>query len=242
MDCIVCKPKPFLSVGMTDTAIAPHPTLAKAKIVAWAVGASVEAPTGHATAVASLLASEERPTIYSANIFRGPVGRPYTSAEVIALALEWTLRQNAPVINMSLAGPRNAILDRLIRDAVASGKVIVAAAGNGGPTAPPSYPAAVPGVIAVTAVNKDRHVYRLAQRGRHIAVAAYGVDVLAADARNNLARFIGTSFATPVISAWLVRCRAGGTTTDLCGHQLKDAAKDLGAKGFDEVYGFGLIE
>lgn len=230
------------SVGVIDTAIVPHPSLAKARIVAWADGASGEAPAGHGTAVASLLASEGRPTIYSANIFRGPAGRPYTSAEVIASALEWTLRQNAPVINMSLAGPRNAILDRLIRDAVASGKVVVAAAGNGGPTAPPSYPAAVPGVIAVTAVDKDRHVYRLAQRGRHIAVAAYGVDVLAADARNNLARFTGTSFATPVISAWLARCRAGGTSTTQCGHQLKDAARDLGAKGFDEVYGFGLIE
>jgi hypothetical protein len=97
------------------------------------------------------------------------------------------------VINMSLAGPRNAILDRLIRDAVASGRTIVAAAGNGGPTAPPAYPAAVPGVIAVTAVDKNRQVYRLAQRGRHIAVSAYGVDVLAAnaatDVRHPLARW-----------------------------------------------------
>lgn len=230
------------SVGVIDTAIAPHRALAAARIVAWADGASAQAPAGHGTAVASLLASAGRPTIYSANIFRGPAQRPYTSAEVIASALEWTLRQNAPVINMSLAGPRNAILDRLIRDAVASGRVVVAAAGNGGPTAPPSYPAAVPGVIAVTAVDKDRHVYRLAQRGRHIAVAAFGVDVLAADARNNLARFTGTSFATPVISAWLARCRASGTAAATCGHQLKVAARDLGAKGFDEVYGFGLIE
>lgn len=234
--------KSNFSVGVIDTAIAPHPALATARIVAWADGAAAQAPSGHGTAVASLLASAGRPTIYSANIFRGPAGRPYTSADVIAAALEWTVRQNTPVINMSLAGPRNTILDRLIRDAVASGKVVVAAAGNGGPTAPPSYPAAVPGVIAVTAVDKDRHVYRLAQRGRHIAVAAYGVDVLAADARNNLARFTGTSFATPVISAWLARCRAVGTAAATCGHQLKDAAKDLGAKGFDEVYGFGLIE
>ncbi|MBB4613430.1 S8 family serine peptidase [Novosphingobium taihuense] len=230
------------AVGVIDTAIAPHKALAAARIVAWSDGASAQAPAMHGTAVASLLATAGRPTIYNANIFRGPADRPYTSAEVIASALAWTLRQDVPVINMSIAGPRNAILDRLIRDAVASGRVVVAAAGNGGPTAPPSYPAAVPGVIAVTAVDKDRRVYRLAQRGRHIAVAAYGVDVVAADVRSNFARFTGTSFATPVISAWLARCRANGTTTAACGHQLKDAAKDLGAKGFDEIYGFGLVE
>ncbi|MFM6832441.1 MAG: S8 family serine peptidase [Novosphingobium sp.] len=189
-----------------------------------------------------MLTAAGRPTIFSANIFRGPVDRPFTSAEVIAAALEWTLRQGAPVINMSLAGPRNAILDRLIRDAIASGRVMVAAAGNGGPTAPPSYPAAVPGVIAVTAVDKDHAVYRLAQRGRHIAVAAMGVDILAADAHSNLARFTGTSFATPIISAWLARCRANGSDAARCGHQLKEAAKDLGSKGYDEIYGFGLIE
>ncbi|MBF9152359.1 S8 family serine peptidase [Novosphingobium sp. 1Y9A] len=230
------------AVAVIDTAIAPHRALAAARIVNWSDGSSGQAPTGHGTAVASLLANAGRPTIYSANIFRGPAERPYTSAEVIASALEWTLAQNAPVINMSLAGPRNAVLDRLIRDALRSGKVVVAAAGNGGPTAPPSYPAAVPGVVAVTAVDKDRRIYRLAQRGRHIAVAAYGVDVLAADARNNLARFTGTSFATPVISAWLARCRASGSGAASCGQQLKDAARDLGAKGYDEVYGFGLVE
>lgn len=230
------------SIGVIDTAIASHQALAKARIIAWSEGATPQAQARHGTAVASLLASAGRPTIYSANIFRGPVDRPYTSAEVIAAALEWTLLQGAPVINMSLAGPRNAILDRLIRDAVKAGKVVVAAAGNGGPTAPPSYPAAVPGVIAVTAVDKDRRVYRLAQRGKHIAVAGYGVDVLAAEAGGNLARFTGTSFATPVVSAWLGRCRATGADASACRLQLRKAAKDLGAQGFDETYGFGLIE
>lgn len=230
------------TVGVIDTAIIPHRALASARIVPWAEGALTQGPVRHGTAVASLLTGAGQPTIYSANIFRGPAERPFTSAEVIASALEWMLRQGPPVINMSLAGPRNAILDKLVRDAVASGKVIVAAAGNGGPTAPPSYPAAVSGVVAVTAVDKDRNVYRLAQRGRHIAVAALGVDVLAADSQSNLARFTGTSFATPIVSGWLARCRARGTDAATCGRQLKSAARDLGPKGYDAVYGFGLIE
>jgi subtilisin family serine protease len=231
-----------LTFGVIDTAIARHKGLAATRIVPWQAGDRASAPLAHGTAVASILATEGRATIYSANIFRGPAGRPFTSADVIAQALEWILENNVPVINMSLAGPRNAILDRLIRDALASGRTVVAAAGNGGPAAPPAYPAAVRGVVAVTAVDKDLRIYRYANRGRYIAVAALGVDVLAAHAPGGYALFTGTSFATPRVAGWLARCRSDGTSATDCAEQLHRAAKDLGAAGFDETYGFGFVE
>ena len=231
-----------LSVGVIDTAVKPHPGLGGARVVAWQDGNQPGAPVAHGTAVASLIAGEGRATIYSANIFRGPANRPFTSADVIAQALEWTLSQGTQTINMSLAGPRNAILDRLIRDALASGHTIVAAAGNGGPTAPPAYPAAVAGVVAVTAVDKDRRIYRYANRGRYITVAAQGVDVVAANAPGGFARFTGTSFATPHVAGWLARCRSAGSTAAVCNENLRRAARDLGGTGFDEVYGYGVIE
>lgn len=231
-----------LAVGVIDTAIARHPALANARILPWQAGVQPGAPTAHGTAVASLIAGEGRATIYSANIFRGSSARPFTSADVIADALEWTLAQGVQTINMSLAGPRNAILDRLIRDALARGRSVVAAAGNGGPTAPPAYPAAVPGVIAVTAVDKAHRVYRYANRGRYISVAAQGVDVIAANAAGGFARFTGTSFATPHVTGWLARCRADGTSASACNEQLRHAARDLGAAGHDEVYGFGELD
>lgn len=229
-------------MGVIDTAIARHPSLASARILPWQAGLQSGAPTAHGTAVASLIAGEGRATIYSANIFRGTPARPFTSADVIAEALEWTLGQHVQTINMSLAGPRNAILDRLIRDAVARGFSVVAAAGNGGPTAPPAYPAAVPGVIAVTAVDKDLCVYRYANRGRYITVAAQGVDVIAANAPGGFARFTGTSFATPHVAGWLARCRAGGVSAGACNDRLRRTARDLGEAGHDEVYGFGVID
>lgn len=231
-----------LAVGVIDTAIASHPALSSARIVTWQEGLQPHAPAAHGTAVASLIAGEGQATIYSANIFRGSAARPFTSADVIARALEWNLAQGVPTINISLAGPRNAILDRLIRDAVASGHMIVAAAGNGGPTAPPAYPAAVPGVVAVTAVDKDLKVYRYANRGRYITVAAPGVDVIAARAPCGYARYTGTSFATPRVTAWLARCRTGGASAATCNDLLRKAARDLGTAGFDETYGFGLID
>lgn len=231
-----------VTVGVIDTAVAPHAALAGATLTAWPAGALPSAPTDHGTAVASLIASEGRARIFSANIFRGDAGRPYTSADVIAEALEWVVHSDVPTINMSLAGPRNAILDRLIRDAIARGRTIVAAAGNGGPSAPPAYPAAVPGVIAVTAVDKNLRIYRYANRGGYISVAAQGVDVIAARAPGGFARFTGTSFATPHVAGWIARCRSAGGQARGCEAVLRGRLRDLGAPGRDEIYGLGYLD
>ena len=231
-----------MTVGMIDTGVVAHEALGHSHIVAWRDGAQPGAPSGHGTAVASLIAAQGLATIYAANIFRGPPARPFTSADVIAEALGWMIENRVPVINMSLSGPRNAILDQLVRDALSHGQTVVAAAGNGGPTAPPAWPAAVPGVVAVTAVDDALRIYRYASRGRHIFVAARGVDVVAAQAPGGYARFTGTSFATPHIAGWLGRCRADGMAAAVCVERLRKAARDLGAPGYDDVYGYGYIE
>lgn len=231
-----------LTVGMIDTAVSGHAALKSARLIPWAEGNLAAAPVEHGTAVASLLAEEGSSTIYAANIFRGTAARPFTSADVIAEALGWMLSHKVGTVNMSLAGPRNAVLDRVIRDTAAKGLQVVAAAGNGGPTAPPAYPAALPGVIAVTAVDKDHRIYRYANHGRYIAVAAKGVAVTAAHAGGGYARFDGTSFAAPHITAWIARCRAGGGEAEGCKSKLRAAARDAGPVGFDDIYGHGVVE
>lgn len=231
-----------LTVGMIDTSVSSHPALQSTRLIHWADGNLAKAPVGHGTAVASLLAGEGSATIYAANIFRGAAERPFTSADVIAEALGWMLSRKVGTVNMSLAGPRNAVLDRVIRDAASKGLQVVAAAGNGGPTAPPAYPAALPGVIAVTAVDKDKRIYRYANRGKYIAVAAHGVAVTAARSGGGYARFDGTSFATPHVTAWVARCRSAGADTGTCRSKLQSSARDAGPQGFDEVYGHGVID
>ena len=62
----------------------------------------------------------------------------------------------------------------------------MAAAGNAGPSSPPLFPAADPNVIAVTATNSDDKLFTGANRGDYIAVAAPGVDILAAGIVNYL--------------------------------------------------------
>lgn len=230
-------------VGMIDTAVAAHPSLAAAKVVAWSGGEpAAPAAATHGTAVASLLAARGAGTIYSANIFRGPAGRPFTSIDSLVEAMEWLLGQGVPVINMSIAGPPNALLQKMVGLAGAKGRIVVAAAGNGGPSAPPVYPASLPGVVAVTAVDPSLRVYRYANHGRYIGVAAQGVGVVAAAPGGGWARYSGTSFAAPHITASLARCRAAGTSGPVCIDAMVKSARDLGAPGFDEIYGHGYIE
>lgn len=230
-----------LTIGMIDTAVLGHPSLRSAEIEIRDFGQNGSAvPTAHGTAVASILVSEGTRNLYVANVFRGTNGEPFTSADALARALEWLVASDVPVVNMSLAGPRNAILDRLITQSVARGTLIVAAAGNGGPNAPPAYPAALRPVVAVTAVDARQRVYRYANQGEYITVAARGVDEPAADPTGGVSRYSGTSFATPHVAAWLARCLVDSGAA-ACARTLRTSARDLGEPGHDPVYGHGLL-
>lgn len=230
------------SVGMIDTGVASHPALVGPQVVSRDFSHGQSAiPTGHGTAVASILVSDGASSIHVANIFRGGEAALFTSADSIASALEWMVANRVPVINMSLSGPRNAILDRLIQRSAARGTVIVAAAGNSGPSAPPAYPAALPNVIAVTAVDSNLRVYRYANQGPYVDIAARGVNEPAARVSGGTALFSGTSFATPHVAAWLANCMTGAPAS-ACTQRLIASARDLGQPGHDPVYGHGFVQ
>ena len=107
--------------------------------------------------------------------------RPGRALEV-AEALDWMAGLRPTVVNTSFAGPDNPVLAAAIAAVLARGVPVVAAAGNGGPEAPPAYPAAYPGVIAATAVDRQMRPYGKANRGDYVAFAAPGVDVAAGGA------------------------------------------------------------
>lgn len=232
-----------LTIGMIDTGVTTHPSLKGVSIRARDFSAGAGAvPVDHGTAVASILVSEGSERLYVANIFRAAsAGAPYTSADAVLKALEWMVANDVPVVNVSLAGPRNAVLDALIERTAAKGVSIVAAAGNGGPTAPPAYPAALRRVVAVTAVDRDMRVYRYANQGRYITVAARGVGEAAAQSGGGIGRFSGTSFATPHVAAWMARCMKAGSGDD-CTARMRRTARDLGEPGHDAVYGYGYVQ
>jgi subtilisin family serine protease len=89
-------------------------------------------------------------------------------------ALDFAVTAGAQVINLSLAGPRDVLLERVVREAVRRGIVVVAAAEGD----PPSFPASVQGVVAVYAWTEARPVAADAPAVPSGALAAPGVDVL----------------------------------------------------------------
>jgi subtilisin family serine protease len=145
------------------------------------------------------------------------------------------------VINMSMSGPSDELLQRAIVDMSARGVVFVAAAGNGGPNAPPSYPAAYEQVIAVTAVDKNLRSYNLANHGDYIDVAAPGVDVWTAMPGVLEGYQSGTSFAAPHVTA--IVAAVHGRVQDKSKEGLLSALAihDLGQPGRDRIYGRGLV-
>jgi hypothetical protein len=197
-------------IGMIDAGVdRDHPALSDADIV---VKATTEArgesrATAHGTAVASLLVGDDRTfqgalpgaTLYAADAFAGsPTGG---SAADIARAIAWLAGEDVPVINISIAGPKNALLEAAVRSAIARGHVIVAPVGNDGPAAAVRYPAAFDGVVAVTSVDARRRVQLDANRGAPVAFAAFGVNVPAAGLAGAYGPVTGTSFASPLVAA-----------------------------------------
>ncbi|MCL9999676.1 MAG: S8 family serine peptidase, partial [Erythrobacter sp.] len=144
-------------IGLIDTGIATglayfkHVTISQRAFNSKAAEARL-----HGTAVANLMAGTKadpaaRTKIFVADIFAGPRESAGSSFALIK-ALDWLAAQGVPVINISLSGPRNPAVAGAIARITKRGHVIVAAAGNDGPAAPPVFPGAYENVVGVTAV------------------------------------------------------------------------------------------
>lgn len=166
-----------------------------------------------------------------------------TSLQIMA-AIEWAVNQGARVINLSFAGPEDRLLSRGLAGVAAKGVIAVAAAGNGGPGAAPLFPGADPNVIAVTATDADDRIFPRANRGAYVALAAPGVDVLAAEPQGRYAFSSGTSIAAAHVSGLVALVLEKRPDLDLAGVRrlLTQSAIDLGSKGRDPVYGAGRID
>ncbi len=197
-----------VTLGMIDGGIdMRHRSLRDANVVVRNFVDHTDSPaTAHGTAIASLLVGQDGEfsgslpgaRLYAADVYGGAADGG--SADDIARALDWMAAKGIAVTNISLAGPPNALLAAAVEAFVASGHVLVAAAGNDGPAGPPNYPAAYPGVISVTSVDADRHLQLDANRAR-CRFAALGVDVRAANLPGGYADFTGTSYAAPIVTA-----------------------------------------
>ena len=249
---VLVMPANALALGLIDTAIArSHEAFGDITIVQRDfVPYQGERPRLHGTAVASIAvgALRTRPGdtplgLYVASVFfTDDDGEQSATTGGLVAALEWLGAQSVSVINMSLTGPPNRVLEAALSAVALRGTIIVAAVGNDGPTAKPLYPAAYDSVLGITAVDANRRVYRHANRGPQVDFAAPGVRVRVASVEGGYERETGTSMAAPVAAAVIATSLA--VTGEPAGQmlpKLEQGAEDLGATGFDEVYGHGLI-
>ena len=195
-------------IGMIDGGVASHPSLSAARIEQNGFAGAPQ-PTGHGTAVASLIVGDQGPfrgaalgsSLLVADVYGG--NRAAGSATAVVRAMAWLASRRPEVVNISLVGPANTLMARAMAGARARGIQLVAAVGNDGPAAPPQYPASYPGVIAVTGVDARGRALPEAGKAAHVDFAAPGADMAAALPGQGYAKVRGTSFAAPLAAARL---------------------------------------
>lgn len=235
-------------LGLIDGGVdAEHPALRGSRLR----NAGCIQPSSHGTAVASLLVGQGEglrsawpgAALAVADIYCEQEGTGGTAARLVA-ALDWLLREQVAVVNISLVGPPNRLLEAAVAAAQARGQLLVAAAGNDGPAAPPLYPAAYAGVIAVGAVDERRRPLPEGARGAHLGAVAQGSGLRVAQSGGDWAAARGSSFASPWIAGRLAAAWGSGPPQPARAQQLVAALRaqleDLGASGPDPVFGWGL--
>ncbi|MGQ0539329.1 MAG: S8 family peptidase, partial [Gemmatimonadaceae bacterium] len=165
---------------------------------------------------------------------------------LLGVGVDRAVSAGAHILNMSVAGPQDPLLQRVVAAAVREGRVVVAAAGNGGRRARPAYPGALADVIAVTAIDVQERLYSAANRGEYVDVAAPGVDIITLAPSNRTVITSGTSIAAGYVSATLALLLedAPGPARNAAALRaaLEQTARDLGRTGRDRDFGHGLID
>jgi serine protease len=208
---------------------------------------------GHGTHVAGIIAARAGNAVGVAGLAQGtkilPVralGNDGSGSDVdVASGIAWAAEHDADVINLSLGSPDRSDAEQAAIDyAYSRGVLVVAAAGNdGGAGDPPNYPGALDHVLAVGAVDPSSSAPVFSNRGRYVALAAPGVNVLSTVPPNGYLAMDGTSMAAPFVSATAALMRAANpalTPAQLTA-LLESTALDLWTPGRDDVTGYGQV-
>ena len=219
-------------VGVVDTGVdMDHPTMRGVELVAWSdLVNGRETPyddLGHGTAMASIIlgrsplrggAPDAR--LVAVKVVDGDDQLAGDFDQALADGIDFCLDNGADVVSLSLGGDYESIdllvgpaTQAAISQAVATGAVVVAAAGNDGASQDVSFPGRFTEVVSVGAVDKRGQLAPFSSRGnvsverpdphKKPEVVAPGVDVNTAHLGDNYAKGSGTSHSTAMVSAVL---------------------------------------
>jgi type VII secretion-associated serine protease mycosin len=243
-------------VAVVDSGVSRHQDLAGALISGYDVVRPGSDPTsdqdGHGTEMASLIAGRGRGhssgilgIAPSAKIL--PVKATTTGGGGTSISLghgiSWAAQNGAAVINVSAgAGDTSAMRDG-VTAAEQANSVVVAASGNRSLQTEVSYPAALPGVLAVGAIDRIGKPAAFSTIGPQVQICAPGAAIAAAEPPNKYVKIDGTSPATAIVSgaAALVRAKFPQLSAQEVIHRLTATATDIGKPGRDDECGYGVL-
>jgi subtilisin family serine protease len=207
---------------------------------------------GHGTMVAGIIAAVANNSIGIAGVAPNVTIMPLkvlssSGGSWIDLdkAIIHAAHSGARIITMSLGGeyshPSMAI-EAAINHAYQDGCILVAAAGNDN-NSEPFYPAACENVIAVAAIDQADNKAGFSNYGEYIDFCAPGVNILTTSKDGDYAYGTGTSFAAPFVTGViaLIVSEHLEITNEQVISTLCAKAEDLGETGWDQYYGWGLV-
>lgn len=214
-------------------------------------GRMVTDPAGHGTQMAMIAAGVVEPAGASALSDGVPVlaVRAFDdngSASFFSLirAIDYAVSEGARVINLSWGTEVSSdFLSTAIGYAQKNGLLVVAAAGNE-PKNVPFYPAAYPGVVAVSAMTEDGTLWSESNYGNFISVAAPGTARFSVGYHGPPGSYAGTSIASAYTAKALALyfTRHPQATRDEAIRALRSSVTDSGAGGRDPYYGYGALD
>jgi subtilisin family serine protease len=236
-------------VAVIDSGIdARHSELAGSVTESYDALGTGEGPHAHGTGVAGAIAAHAKlmgaaPAAHLLAIRafgQGSVGAE-SSSFVILKSLDHAVTQHAQIINMSFAGPKDALIERAINAVASRDILMVAASGNAGAKSPPLYPAANPHVIAVSATDAKDKLFEASNRGSYIALVAPGAEIFLPAPDQKYQITSGTSFSAAYVSgvAALMLERNPALKPEELRTILTRTARDLGSPGRDDLFGAG---
>jgi len=238
-----------ITIAVIDSGIdVKHPELANSIADSFDALGSKEGPHVHGTGVAGaivaharLMGSAPAARILAIRAFGKASSGAESTSFVILRGMDYAAAHGAQIVNMSFAGPKDALIERGIAALAGKGIVMVAAAGNAGAKSPPLYPAANANVIAISATDAQDKLFTASNRGGYIAVAAPGVDVFLPAPEEKYQITSGTSFSAAYVSglAGLMLERNPALKPEELRSILMKTARDLGSPGRDDLFGAG---
>ena len=157
--------------------------------------------------------------------------------------INWAVEHGAKVVNVSATTGLTLNLQDGIAAAGAADAVVVAGTGNRSKGSTMGFPAAIPGVLAVGAVDRSGKHAAFSVTGPATQICAPGTDITAPEPKNKYVKIDGTSPATAIVSgaAALVRAKFPQLSAQEVIHRLTATATDIGKPGRDDECGFGVL-